>query len=78
MPIFSTRTTIKDEQNAFKSKSTWTNSRDNKAVKNYVAIRTILLLGVSGNFEKVAWRLTNWGIKMETWMEASEQNRVLD
>lgn len=76
MPIFSTRTTIKDEQNAFKSKSTWTNSRDNKTVKNNVAIRTILLLGVSGNFEKVAWRLTNWGIKMETWMEASEQNRV--
>lgn len=76
MPIFSTRTTIKDEQNAFRSKSTWKNSRDNKAVKNYVAIRTILLLGVSGNFEKVAERLTNWGIKIETWMEASEQNRI--
>ena len=76
MPIFSTRTTIKDEQNAFRSKSTWKNSRDNKAVKNYVAIRTILLLGVSGNFEKVAKRLTNWGIKIETWMEASEQNRI--
>lgn len=65
MPTFSTRTTIEDEQNAFKSEIYMNKFRDNKAVENYVAIRTILLLGVSGNFEKAAERLTNWGIKME-------------